>query len=159
MLWSTAAPLAICAPKRVVRNAAVVVSPIHGPQCSGTVTRGENSERWTKAGVSRLESSRCSAPAYASNPKYTGHRCHGACSTELKRASGALRTTTDVTGWLVKKFLSSTAAKLRLKPRKLLVRKKALRSSVFIASANVLANAWRNVSEESWLKSTTARQP
>ncbi len=45
-----------------------------------------------------LVSSRWTAPAKESNPKQRGRFFHGACSTEPKRASGMLRSTTLVAG-------------------------------------------------------------
>src|SRR6267142_1778773 len=93
----------------------------------------------------------------------------GACSTEPKRASGALRRATLVAGIAgvtevaatgsVRKLLSLRLAKLRLKPRKLLVRKMALRISELTASPKLSAKAKRKVSEESWLFSLMIRHP
>ena len=51
----------------------------------------------------------------------------------------------------VRKLLSLRLAKLRLKPRKLFVRKMALRISELTASPKLSAKARRKVSEESWL--------
>src|SRR5216683_3124739 len=102
----------------------------------GTVTRGANSVRATVAGVLMRTSSRWRAPANASNPKYKGRRCQGDCSTELKRACGALRSEMLVCGLVVMKLRSLSDAKFRLKPRKLWVRKMELRTSELIASPN-----------------------
>src|SRR5262245_53009018 len=98
-----------------------------------------------------------------------GRWAHGDCSTELKRASGASRSAALVGGvtppvlgstiGMLRKVLSESAATLKLKPRKLLVRKVALRTSEVMASPKVSAKAKRKVSEESWLKSETKRQP
>ena len=51
----------------------------------------------------------------------------------------------------IRKLLSFKPARLRLKPRKLLVRKTALRTSELMASPKVSAKARRKVSEERWL--------
>src|SRR5882724_5751880 len=122
------------APKRAVRTVPDAVTPSHGPKCSGTVTFGANSVRCTNAGVFRFASSRCTAPMNESKLKYTGRLRQGACSTELKLASGRLRSDTLVSGLMVRKLLSFNAAKFRLKPRKLLLRKTALRTSELMAS-------------------------
>src|SRR5439155_22875553 len=92
-----------------------------------------------------------------------------ACSTEPQRASGRLRRVTLVAGTAgvidvaaigrVRKLLSLRPAKFRLKPRKLLERKTALRTSELVASPKESAKARRKVSEERWLKSVTKRQP
>src|SRR5271154_2906435 len=98
-----------------------------------------------------------------------GRFCQGACSTEPKRTSGASRSETLTAGvvtpvvvfvtGMLRKVLSEREAKLRLNPRKLLVRKLALRTSEVMASPKVSAKASRKVSEESSFKSVTARQP
>src|SRR5580692_4706910 len=98
-----------------------------------------------------------------------GRVCQGERSTEPKRTSGASRRETltagvvtpvvvDVTGML-RKVLSARAAKFRLKPWKLLVRKVALRTSEVMASPKLSAKASRKVSEVSSLSSATKRQP
>src|ERR1700747_366125 len=137
--------------------------------CTGSVTHGANSIRETLSGVSIgvnvdvaiPDSARCTAPTKLSNEKYSGTFRHGDCSTEANRACGKLRSVTLEAGIAgvvggaasgsVKKLLSLIPAKFRLKPRKLLVRKIALRTSELIASPKLSANARRNVSEESWL--------
>src|SRR5580658_1296272 len=98
-----------------------------------------------------------------------GRFCQGACSTEPKRTSGASRSETLTAGvvtpvvvfviGMLRKVLSASEAKFRLKPRKLLVRKVALRTSEVMASPKLSAKAKRNVSEESSLRSLTKRQP
>src|SRR5262249_43166583 len=75
----------------------------------------------------------------------------GACSTELSRASGRLRRETLVSGLMVRKFLSFRAAKFRLKPFKLFVRKAELRISELMASPYASAKASRKVNEASCL--------
>src|SRR5580704_4899769 len=102
---------------------------------------------------------RCKAPANASKLKYTGIFAHGARSTELKRASGALRSETLVcTGLTVRKLLSLSAATSKLYPSKLCVRKMELRVSELMASPKLSANARRKVSEDSSFQSVTKRQ-
>ena len=60
---------------------------------------------------------------------------------------------------MLRKVLSARAAIFRLNPRKLLVRKVALRTSEVMASPKVSAKARRKVSEVSSLTSATKRQP
>src|ERR1043166_5346444 len=130
----------------------------HGPKCNGTARRGENSVRATKLGVLISGSSRCTPPAKASNPKYTGTFRKGDCSTELKRACGLLRTLMLISGLVLMKLRSLSDARLKLKPWKLCVRKVELRISELIASPKVSAKARRNVSDDSSLMSATNRQ-
>src|ERR1700720_2394141 len=87
-----------------------------------------------------------------------GRRSKGDCSTEPKRASGALRSEMLVCGLVVMKLRSLSDATLKLKPRKLWVRKVELRTSELMASPKVSEKASRNVSEESSLMSATNRQ-
>src|ERR1700730_372319 len=87
-----------------------------------------------------------------------GRRSNGDCSTEPKRACGALRTETLVCGLVVRKLRSLSDARLKLKPRKLWVRNVELRISEFMASPNVSEKASWKVSEESSLMSATNRQ-
>src|SRR5580658_5708758 len=98
-----------------------------------------------------------------------GRFSQGACSTEPKRTSGASRRETLTAGvvtpvvvfvmGMLRKVLSDKAAIFRLKPRKLFVRKVALRTSEVMASPKVSAKARRKVREESSLRSLTKRQP
>src|SRR5438067_3347712 len=154
-------------PYRVERNAAEDVTPNHAPKCTGSMTRGANSIRETLKGVSIgvnvavaiPDSARCTAPAKLSNEKYSGIFRQGDCSTEPNLACGKLRSVTLEAGMAgiagvaatgrVRKLLSLIPAKLRLNPRKLSVRKIALRTSELIASPKLSENARRKVSEES----------
>ena len=78
-----------------------------GPQWSGMVTLGATSLRSTYPGVSKgvTVSARCSAPEKAEKEKYAGRRSKKDWSTELNRTSGAVRSTIDVCGEALRKFL------------------------------------------------------
>src|SRR6516162_10912234 len=100
----------------------------------GIVTLGANSIRGTKPGVLMNSSSRYTAPTNDVNDRYTGKCFRGDCSTELKFTSGALRSTTLFWGLISRKLLSFKVTALKLKPRKLLLKKTALRISELMAS-------------------------
>src|SRR4030081_1266302 len=87
-----------------------------------------------------------------------GRRSHGCCSTEPNLACGALRNETLICGLVLRKLLSLSDARLKLKPLKFRVRKMELRISELMASPKLSEKASRNVREESSLTSATNRQ-
>ena len=82
----------------MVRNAAEVVMSSQAPKCSGMVSLGANSVRETKVGVFKSVILAMQGASKGIERKVNGRLCHGACSTEPKRASGASRRETLTAG-------------------------------------------------------------